>query len=163
MDANNPATLIASEYKHICEIGEADSTTLLTLMAVALDTEFQKGLVSMKNVDITPPTDSLKFTAQSNPSDNARHIAEQVTSYWLQTITPTGIPQSCDSITGVSNDASKIKDPIESNLLSIYNGSILTPSFYHFCDAIIKEVKKITWVVNEASSKCATTFTVTIS
>ena len=163
MDATTPANNINNAYQTMLESGYTDSKMLLNTIAKELDSEFQKGVTTYKNVDITTPAGSLSFSDVSGlTTANAYKIATDVANYWAKTIAPTGSPESCD-ISSVVNDASKIVAPIASGLLSLYNGNIETPSYFKFCDIIISNVKTIIWEVHESSPKCNADFVVNVT
>jgi hypothetical protein len=163
MNASTPANNINIAYQDMLKSGYTDSKMLLSTIAKELDAEFQKGVTTLKNVDITTPAGSLSFSNVSGlTNDNAYKIASDVASYWAKTIAPSGTPESC-RISSVVNDASKIIAPIASGLLSLYNGNIETPSYFKFCDIIISNVKTIIWQVDESSPKCSADFVVRIT
>jgi len=162
MDANTPANNINKAYQHMLVTGYTDSKMLLNTIVKELDKEFQKGSTTLNNVDITTPAGSLNFNDVIGITNaNAFRIATNVSDYWAKTIELTGSPESC-SISSVENDASKIINPMANELLNLYKGDIETPSYFKFCDIIIRNVKTIIWKVHESSSNCNSDFVVNV-
>ena len=139
-----------------------DNRIFLDYLQAELDKGFQQASVSMQNVDISTVAGSL-FIPFTDVYNMSKDIATACTQYWVQAITP-GIPQGCEAIVSVSNDASKIYSPIFNGLEAIAEKhEISEPYFQDMVDVIFNQVKTIMWIVVEASPKCSTTFTVTIS
>jgi len=129
----------------------------LDILQTIIDEDFQKGITSLKNVDITTPAGTLDFK-EGPVSEMARNIATGCYEYWSKTIEPTGSPEE-DEIVSVSNDAEKIIEPIVTRLLAIGGNKSVSPSYIEFITVIYEEVMKIQWTVEELVS----TFDVTIS
>lgn len=174
MSSSTAASSITSDYDILKgKENVQDDDYLLKLIEVYLDTEFQNGIVSDDNVDITTPAGTLSLPV--SPVDTmAKVIGDACETYWKNTIEKTGIPQhTCGNndseIISVTNTAEGISAKIELNLKAIGGSTTeLTPSFEKFCEAIIDEVKKIEWTVEESGTNppalpCDKTYTVTIS
>lgn len=138
-------------------------TRFFQVIAQELDIEFQKGTVSLKNVDITTPAGTLEFIEQSTAFDNIREIAEKTSAYWATTIMPTGIPQT-KTISVVVNTAASIIAPIIADLTAYSMSPIQDNGFKRFVEIIITHVKTITWTVTELDQQNKPViFTVTVS
>ena len=136
--------------------------TFMDFLQQVLDDGFQKGKPSLDNVDITSASGSL-FIPMSKFELQALHIGNACASYWVSAITP-GIPEACDSIVSVVNDAGKIAPVITSKINALaYSLKVREPYYEDMIKIIFDAVKTILWTVTEASYKCNSSFVVTIS
>ncbi|RLF08146.1 MAG: hypothetical protein DRJ64_01660 [Thermoprotei archaeon] len=165
MNANIPASKINLDYQDTLVNDTLAQSEFLDNMASYLDTEFQNGITTLGNVDITTVAGTLDFSDIDDVDvmNNAYRIANSVKNYWAATIEPSGAPESCSSITSVVNDASKIVVPLTADILNIYGNNLESNYYYEFYNAIIRNVKTIIWNVSEASPKCSADFVVNIS
>jgi len=164
MDPLNAANLMSGKYLEMLSTGITDGKSLLAFIAKVLDAEFQKAIPTYMNVDITTPKGTLSFEDVTGLTiENVWRIARDVEKYWAKTIELTGEPQKCDEIKEVKNDSKKIIEPIATQLLSLYQGSIETPSYFKFCSIIITNVKTIIWNVKESDSDCSSDFVVQVN
>ena len=168
LDALRVATIMETKMEHIYDdpYYTGKYCSFIKLIENELDKEFQKGKVTLENVDITTPKGSLHFDIcrWEDVYRSCKEIGDKCASYWSKTIQPTGKPQSCRKITGVTNDASKIASPISTELCSLATSvRISEPFYYEFCNIILKHVKTIVWTVTESDSTCDSTFTVKIT
>lgn len=135
-------------------------TEMLDIISTELDTMFQTAIPSVTSVDITTPAGSLNIPVSNNMANT---IAVKVADYWALTILPTGIPINCSNIINITNTATIIIPIIESGLLSLYKGNVITPHYKDFVDIIANAVKTIIWTVVEVGPLCTSTHVVTLT
>ena len=164
LNASSTAKKIAdnhSEYMHNFKDG-GDILGFLKILSKSLDEGFQEASISLENVDISPPFGSLNIP-DGIYEQLAINIGLSCAGYWSKAIAP-GTPQSCSSITSVTNDAGKIAAPIAAGIMSLCGSSEeITPHYEKFVKIIFDQVKTISWVITESSGNCSATFGATVS
>ena len=138
--------------------GFDNSSVIETIM----DEDFQLATPSMPSVVLAPPAGSFRLPRSTSMS-NPMAIGLECARYWSLAIAP-GAPSVLSSIVSISNDASKIAEPIAAKLTTLSGGdTMLSPAYAEFIDCIYSEVKTIIWTVSETSGPANTTYTVTVS
>jgi len=150
LNTTNDASLIATTMSNYALNNGLADGSLLAVIANLIDQGFQQSIPTLLNVDITPPAGTLVFN-QVNSIAMATEIGNACATYWASAV-GFGIPESgtLNTITSVTNDASKIATPIANNIINLIGIGELIPPYYHFVDAIHKEVRTIIWDVIES-------------
>lgn len=169
LDTSSAASAINTKYQNeLRPLPFNGDTYLLGIIANVLDSGFQQATKSNPNIDISPPAGSLQFDLIGVSIDNysyAYEIGNKCALYWSKTITPTGSPVSCGSISSVTNDAMKIAPIIAQGLIGLGGSKVpVEPYYYNFVNVIYSAVKTIVWTVSESDgSGCSATITTTVS
>jgi len=99
--------------------------------------------------------DLLYFAVQNNII-TASNFASAISNYWSAKTTH-GTPLLCgNTIVSITNDASKIKTPIEAYMLGL-TSSEKNPPYNHLFSFIESQVKTIIWTITELSGPECTT------
>jgi len=167
MSPSNAGALMSSFYENFKDTATESNTfnEVLDFLSSTLDAEFQNGIPSLSNVDITTPAGSFSLGSRttSDSGNMIEIIADEVVRYWSDTVGTSGSPVSCSSIASVSNTASSIKQPIMDGLLANANNELSTPNYQAFFGTIIDAVKTIVWTVSESGGDCSETYSVTVT
>ncbi|UOK16788.1 hypothetical protein [Vibrio phage phiKT1024] len=111
------------------------------------DNDANNGVFSSPSVIMKSDPEILRFNNNGQVCGGTDMMASRIASYWESQLT-FGTPQY-SSITSITNDASKIKQPIEDYLCSYPGGSESSPYYEHLFLFIESQVKTIIWTVTE--------------
>jgi len=178
MNASNAAKALADEYKSIIDPDNGssyDENTFIDILNKTLDDEFQNGVPSMANVDISTAAGTLAIPLSPGVAQ-AQAIGLAVATYWSTTIAPSGTPQGIctatpSAIISVVNTAMSIAPLITAGIIALYGKEeATTPLFEDFVKAIIDPISTISWTVTEMGTyaaspptPCPNVFMVTVS
>lgn len=125
------------------------------------DTDANNGVFSAASVVMISQPELLRFNNYAVACGGDDMMAAKISEYWMAQVT-FGSPQM-DGIISITNDAAKIRAPIENYMCSYPGGQESTPYYEHLFKFIEQQVKTIIWTVTELSGGVPTSYTVTIS
>lgn len=130
------------------------------------DTNSIAGTFSEANVVMVSMPALLGFDNNSkivcaNNGSVGDNMADAIAGYWSAQIT-FGAPQHLTAISSISNDASKIAQPIKAYICS-QTSSPKNPSYEHLFQFIENQVKTIIWTVTETNYVTYSSYSVQIS
>lgn len=125
------------------------------------DQDANNGVFSAASVVMVSSPELLRFNNYAVACAGDDMMAAKISEYWISQVT-FGEPQM-DGIVSITNDAAKIRAPIENYMCSYPGGIESSPYYEHLFNFIEQQVKTIIWTVTELSGGVPTPYTVTIS
>lgn len=136
-------------------------TTWMDAFKLYYDEDSNNGEFSEVSVVMVSDQPTLEFDNYLQTCNGDDMIAERISAYWSGQTT-FGEPLYT-SIVSISNDASKIQEPIETYICSLPGNEEYTPHYEHLFSYIEEQVKTIVWTVQELNGTTPVTYTVSIT
>lgn len=128
---------------------------------VHYDNDANNGVFSAPSVVMVSSPEILRFDNLSAVCGGDNMMAAKISEYWISQVT-FGQPQYV-SIVSITNDAAKIRAPIENYLCTYPGGQESSPYYEHLFNFIEQQVKTIVWTVTEFDGSANVDYPVTIS
>lgn len=125
------------------------------------DNDANNGIFSLNSVIMTSNPELLRFDNYIQACNGDDMMGAKISEYWISQ-TAFGVPQY-DGIISITNDASKIRAPIENYICSLIGNIEYTPYYEHLFSYIENQVKSIIWTVTEQNGASTIAYPVSIS
>lgn len=142
-------------------VSPTSSTVWMDNYVLRYDQDANNGVFSAASVVMVSSPELLRFNNYAVACAGDDMMAAKISEYWISQVT-FGEPQM-DGIVSITNDAAKIRAPIENYMCSYPGGIESSPYYEHLFNFIEQQVKTIIWTVTELSGGVPTPYTVTIS